>query len=189
MSYILISNDDGTSSLVHADNEGVYLAHHGIKGQRWGVRRFQNPDGSLTAAGARRIRTLKGRSEKIDSKKSKLNSARNVAKIAKYKSVSDSKKELASMKKHDEAVFNHKSHSAHTEIGRGSNERKSQKAYKQFKRAIKKSNKLDKKVERFDKKNAKLDSKKERTIRELSRLKMSDAQRLVEKVDERKGKK
>ena len=28
-----------------------YLEHHGIKNQKWGVRRFQNPDGSLTAAG------------------------------------------------------------------------------------------------------------------------------------------
>ena len=31
--------------------EEEYLAHHGTKGQRWGVRRFQNSDGSLTAAG------------------------------------------------------------------------------------------------------------------------------------------
>lgn len=28
-----------------------YLAHHGIKGQRWGIRRYQNADGSLTAEG------------------------------------------------------------------------------------------------------------------------------------------
>lgn len=30
------------------------LYHHGIKGQKWGVRRFQNPDGSLTLAGKKR---------------------------------------------------------------------------------------------------------------------------------------
>ena len=30
------------------------LYHHGIKGQRWGVRRFQNADGTLTAAGKQR---------------------------------------------------------------------------------------------------------------------------------------
>ena len=30
------------------------LQHHGIKGQKWGVRRFQNKDGSLTPAGKER---------------------------------------------------------------------------------------------------------------------------------------
>lgn len=30
------------------------LYHHGIKGQRWGVRRYQNPDGTLTAKGKAR---------------------------------------------------------------------------------------------------------------------------------------
>lgn len=33
----------------------TYLMHHGIKGQKWGVRRFQNEDGSLTAAGKSRL--------------------------------------------------------------------------------------------------------------------------------------
>lgn len=30
-----------------------YLVHHGIKGQRWGVRRYQNEDGSYTDLGRR----------------------------------------------------------------------------------------------------------------------------------------
>ena len=30
------------------------LYHHGIKGQRWGVRRYQNEDGTLTDAGKKR---------------------------------------------------------------------------------------------------------------------------------------
>lgn len=32
------------------------LQHHGILGMKWGVRRFQNADGSLTSAGKRRYR-------------------------------------------------------------------------------------------------------------------------------------
>lgn len=37
------------------------LAHHGIKGQKWGVRRFQNKDGSRTKAGKDRAKFLRDR--------------------------------------------------------------------------------------------------------------------------------
>lgn len=39
--YAIITNDN-------------HLEHHGIKGQKWGVRRYQNPDGSLTEEGKKR---------------------------------------------------------------------------------------------------------------------------------------
>ena len=32
----------------------MYLVHHGIKSQQWGVRRYQNKDGSLTPEGRAR---------------------------------------------------------------------------------------------------------------------------------------
>ena len=35
----------------------MYLQHHGIKGQKWGIRRYQNPDGSLTSQGVKRYIT------------------------------------------------------------------------------------------------------------------------------------
>lgn len=33
---------------------GDYLAHHGIIGMKWGIRRYQNADGSLTSTGRKR---------------------------------------------------------------------------------------------------------------------------------------
>lgn len=67
------------------DFESGYLAHHGILGQKWGIRRFQNPDGSLTAEGKLRYNpdgTKKTRAErkeatkKYNQKKAALNKAR-----------------------------------------------------------------------------------------------------------------
>ena len=37
------------------------LYHHGVKGQKWGVRRYQNADGSLTYAGKKRALKMQDR--------------------------------------------------------------------------------------------------------------------------------
>lgn len=37
-------------------DSSVCLQHHGIKGMRWGIRRFQNKDGSLTPLGKKRAK-------------------------------------------------------------------------------------------------------------------------------------
>lgn len=40
-------------AIENKENEEV-IEHHGIRGQKWGVRRFQNKDGSLKPAGEKR---------------------------------------------------------------------------------------------------------------------------------------
>lgn len=87
-SYVLTSS----GSFISVDE----LYHHGTKGMRWGVRRYQNADGSLTAAGRRRYMnsdgTLNKRGEKyyeketarLKAEKEKLaNEKKSTAKLAK----------------------------------------------------------------------------------------------------------
>lgn len=47
-----MNNYISTAALYYPNDQ--YLAHHGIKGQKWGVRRYQNEDGSYTSAGRKR---------------------------------------------------------------------------------------------------------------------------------------
>lgn len=52
-------------------NEQNYLCHYGIKGMKWGIRRYQNPDGSLTAAGRARYGDFKTLGKHINEEKKK----------------------------------------------------------------------------------------------------------------------
>ena len=88
--YILSPNGE----LYHCDSSILAndsLCHHGIKGMKWGVRRYQNKDGSLTPAGKKRRENAKveisdsesqHRTEK--SRRAKLTEAQTIRELAAY---------------------------------------------------------------------------------------------------------
>lgn len=78
--------------LYHKIVEGDdFLKHYGIMGMKWGVRRYQNPDGTLTAEGRRR----KGKS------KTSLKSTSSKKESTGKKEPSDKKKNKDAEKKHN----------------------------------------------------------------------------------------
>lgn len=68
------------------------IMHHGIKGQKWGIRRFQNKDGTLTPKG-------KARDKRQNSKNSSNRSKSYSNKIKSNKSSSDMQRKIEKGKK------------------------------------------------------------------------------------------
>lgn len=62
----------------YIDNE---LYHHGIKGQRWGIRRFQNTDGTRTAAGKARAKENSSEDAQNEQKKGLSDSQKKALKV------------------------------------------------------------------------------------------------------------
>ena len=66
------------------------LTHWGIKGMKWGIRRFQNKDGSLTAAGKKRRGiddSDDNRTESIEAKRERLLKSTNASEIYKNRNL------------------------------------------------------------------------------------------------------
>lgn len=81
--------------------DNTELKHHGTKGMRWGVRRYQNKDGSLTAAGKKRynkeLAEIKAEKAKIAAQKKIVE--RQLRTRAKFSKLDDMREELDAERK------------------------------------------------------------------------------------------
>ena len=84
--------NDKTKNRVEHRDDSQSLSHHGILGMKWGIRRYQNEDGTLTEAGKQRYHTDKKFAEKYDADNAKRQKIANINKrqAGKYTYVSKS---------------------------------------------------------------------------------------------------
>ena len=63
-----------------------YISHHGILGMKWGVRRYQNKDGSLTPEGRKRYGDgdIDSGNESVDAKKARVLKSRSAVELYKH---------------------------------------------------------------------------------------------------------
>ena len=109
-----------------------YLYHHGVLGQKWGVRRYQNEDGSLTAAGQKHYGIKEGKKANGYNLSVKLDKENMEAANERAKEISKMHKESMAKAKYDYKSKN---------ISDPSNKKQNKLDYKEEKRKIKEQTK------------------------------------------------
>lgn len=89
---------DPTEDNIASINE---ICHHGIKGMKWGIRRYQNKDGRLTAAGRRRLLKMEKKQIKEERKQ-----AAEEAKLTEFKKDVIEKGDIISLQKNIDKFTN-----------------------------------------------------------------------------------
>ena len=147
------------------------LCHYGIRGMRWGIRRYQNPDGTLTEAGRKRVLKLRDSNSRLTGKRDKL-TKRMEFQTRKYaNSISKANQKAAELRVKEYGLFTTKARADKLEY----------KASKLEARAAQKAMKIDRTKARIAKIDA-LVSKNNRKISELNSAEISKGKDYAEKM-------
>ena len=147
------------------------LCHYGIRGMRWGIRRYQNPDGTLTEAGRKRISKLHDSNSRLIGRRDKL-TKRMEFQTRKYaNSISKANQKAAELRVKEYGLFTTKTRADKLEY----------KASKLEARAAQKAMRIDRTKARIAKIDA-LVSKNNRKISELNSAEISKGKAYTEKM-------
>ena len=152
------------------DENSDFLSHHGILGQKWGVRRFQNKDGSLTSAGKNHYKTTDQtlEQEHFPKKKSFDNKYEKKAERQKEKSLSAAKAHLKALGSGDERAARKTEKKALKQLNKYVNAEEKAGNYNAFEsyNLNKKYNQTESKIRRLSNKNT--NGRYDQKIKDLS---------------------